>query len=64
MIQSWVFPVRFDSKRIRGALGETRGNPFTSGGALVCAPALTGKAEQRAARRKESRDIMKPTRSL
>jgi hypothetical protein len=59
MIQSCVFPVRFDSKRIRGPEGETRGNPpFTSGGALVCAPTLGARAAKRAARRKESRGIV------
>jgi hypothetical protein len=60
MIQSWFFPVRFDSKRIRGALGETRGNPpFTVGGVVVCACDAAART-RKAGRAREIRDMGRP----
>ena len=57
MIQSWFFPVRFDSNRIRGALGDTSGNPPFTTGAVVCAPELAARAMKGATRASDIRGM-------
>jgi hypothetical protein len=60
MIQSWFFPVRFDSNRIRGALGDTRGNPPLTTGAVVWACSAAARTRRGVARAREIRGIGRP----
>ena len=57
IIQSWFFPVRFDSNRIRGALGDTSGNPPFTTGVVLCARDAGARSRKRAARVRETRDM-------
>jgi hypothetical protein len=60
MIQSWFFPVRFDSNRIRGALGDTSGNPPFTTGVVVCACDAAARTRSGAARAREIRGMGQP----